>query len=85
MVAVDWDSCIADGACIEACPVQVYQWYRTEDDVPSAQMLNAASASSGSMVKEERKYSLTSQIQSGSMTASGAWPAFQCARLKRSR
>jgi NAD-dependent dihydropyrimidine dehydrogenase PreA subunit len=20
MVAVDWDSCVADGACIEACP-----------------------------------------------------------------
>jgi NAD-dependent dihydropyrimidine dehydrogenase PreA subunit len=30
MVAVDWDSCYADGACIEACPVQVFQWYRTE-------------------------------------------------------
>ena len=26
-VAVDWDSCISDGACIEACPVQVYQWF----------------------------------------------------------
>ena len=26
MVAVDWDSCYADGACIEACPVQVFQW-----------------------------------------------------------
>ena len=26
MVAVDWDSCVADGACIEACPVQVFQW-----------------------------------------------------------
>jgi NAD-dependent dihydropyrimidine dehydrogenase PreA subunit len=24
MVAVDWDSCYADGACIEACPVQVF-------------------------------------------------------------
>ena len=34
MVAVDWDSCVADGACIEACPVQVFQWYRTEHDVP---------------------------------------------------
>jgi NAD-dependent dihydropyrimidine dehydrogenase PreA subunit len=21
-VAVDWDSCIADGGCIEVCPVQ---------------------------------------------------------------
>ncbi len=35
MVAVDWDSCVADGACIEACPVQVFQWYRTENDVPA--------------------------------------------------
>jgi NAD-dependent dihydropyrimidine dehydrogenase PreA subunit len=33
MVAVDWISCIADGACIEAYPVQVFQWYRTENDV----------------------------------------------------
>ena len=32
MVAVDWDSCVADGACIEACPVQVFQWYRTEKE-----------------------------------------------------
>ncbi|HLE34454.1 MAG TPA: 4Fe-4S binding protein, partial [Nitrososphaerales archaeon] len=23
MVAVDFDSCTGDGACIEACPVQV--------------------------------------------------------------
>ena len=29
MVAVDWDSCIADGACIEACPVDVYEWFDT--------------------------------------------------------
>ena len=26
MVALDFDSCIADGACIEVCPVQVFQW-----------------------------------------------------------
>ncbi|CAN5575322.1 hypothetical protein BH23THE1_BH23THE1_29500 [soil metagenome] len=24
-VVLDWDSCISDRACIEACPVQVYQ------------------------------------------------------------
>jgi NAD-dependent dihydropyrimidine dehydrogenase PreA subunit len=23
-VGVDWDSCIADGSCIEVCPVQVF-------------------------------------------------------------
>ena len=28
MVALDFDSCVADGACIEACPVQVFQWYK---------------------------------------------------------
>lgn len=26
IVAVDWDSCVADGACpVQACPVQVFQ------------------------------------------------------------
>ena len=33
MVANDWDVCVADGACIEACPVQVFQWYRTDKDI----------------------------------------------------
>ena len=55
MVAVDWDSCVADGACIEACPVQVFQWYRTEQDVPPSKMVNETSAGTGSTVKEERK------------------------------
>lgn len=26
-VSVDYDICIADGACIDACPVQVYEWF----------------------------------------------------------
>lgn len=55
MVAVDWDSCVADGACIEACPVQVFQQYRTENDIPATQMVNATSSGTGSSVKEERK------------------------------
>ena len=55
MVALDFDSCIADGACIEVCPVQVFQWYRTETDVPAIDMTNATSAGTGSTVKEERK------------------------------
>src|SRR5205807_5904449 len=55
MVAVDWDSCVADGACIEACPVQVFQWYRAEQDVPPSKMMNETSAGTGSTVKEERK------------------------------
>src|SRR6476620_224262 len=55
MVALDFDSCVADGACIEACPVQVFQWYRTEQDVPAKDIANATSAGTGSTVKEERK------------------------------
>ncbi len=55
MVAVDWDSCIADGACIEACPVQVFQWYRTEKDIPAIDAINATFEGTGSDVKDERK------------------------------
>jgi NAD-dependent dihydropyrimidine dehydrogenase PreA subunit len=55
MVAVDWDACVADGACIEACPVQVFQWYRTEHDVPAKEAINKTFAGTGSSVKEERK------------------------------
>jgi NAD-dependent dihydropyrimidine dehydrogenase PreA subunit len=28
-VTVDFDICVADGACIEACPVNVYEWLDT--------------------------------------------------------
>lgn len=28
-VAVDFDICIADGACIDVCPVNVFEWYET--------------------------------------------------------
>jgi NAD-dependent dihydropyrimidine dehydrogenase PreA subunit len=28
-VTVDYDICVADGACIEACPVNVYEWLET--------------------------------------------------------
>ncbi|MBM3905415.1 MAG: ferredoxin [Thaumarchaeota archaeon] len=28
-VSVDYDICIADGACIDACPVAVYEWFDT--------------------------------------------------------
>jgi NAD-dependent dihydropyrimidine dehydrogenase PreA subunit len=54
-VAVDWDSCVADGACIEACPVQVFQWYRTEKDIPAIEAINATFEGTGSDVKDERK------------------------------
>ncbi len=28
-VSVDFDICVADGACIDACPVSVYEWFDT--------------------------------------------------------
>ena len=28
-VSVDFDICVADGACIDACPVDVYEWFDT--------------------------------------------------------
>ena len=55
MVAVDWDSCVADGACIAACPVQVFQWYRTEKDIPAKDVVGQTFAGTGSDVKDERK------------------------------
>ena len=55
MVAVDWDSCVADGACIEACPVQVFQWYRTEKDIPAKDVVGQTFEGTGKDVKDERK------------------------------
>jgi hypothetical protein len=55
MAAVGWDSCIANSACIEAYLVQVFQWYRTENDVPAVEMANATTAGIGSAVEEGRK------------------------------
>lgn len=54
MVAIDWDSCVADGACIEACPVQVFQWYRTEKDIPAIKAIHETFDGSGKTEKEER-------------------------------
>lgn len=54
MVAVDWDSCVADGACIEACPVQVFQWYRTEKDIPAKEAVGNTFDGSGSTEKDQR-------------------------------
>ena len=28
-VAVDFDACIADGSCLEDCPVDVFEWIET--------------------------------------------------------
>jgi len=54
MVAVDWDSCVADGACIEACPVQVFQWYRTEKDIPAKDVIGQTFEGTGSTEKDQR-------------------------------
>jgi len=34
-VSVDYDICVADGACIDACPVSVYEWFDTPGNVAS--------------------------------------------------
>jgi len=36
-VSVDYDICIADGGCIEACPVGVYEWFDTPGNPASDQ------------------------------------------------
>jgi NAD-dependent dihydropyrimidine dehydrogenase PreA subunit len=53
-VGVDWDSCIADGSCIQACPVNVFQWYRTENDLPAVEMSKITSSGVGATGKEDR-------------------------------
>lgn len=25
-VAIDWEACVADGACMDVCPVSLYEW-----------------------------------------------------------
>ena len=39
-VAVYCDCCIANDSCIASCRVQVFQWYRTENDLPAIEMAN---------------------------------------------
>ena len=34
-VSVDFDICVADGACIDACPVDVYEWFDTPGNAAS--------------------------------------------------
>ena len=53
-VAVDWDSCIAAGSCMSVCPVQTFQWYRTEQDIPAKDVLNATFAGTGKTEQNER-------------------------------
>ena len=54
MVAVDWDSCIAAGSCMSVCPVQTFQWYRTEQDIPAADCLDKTFDGTGLTEQDER-------------------------------
>ena len=44
-VAVDFDICIADGACLEDCPVDVFEWVDTPDH-PESEIKVSTSARS---------------------------------------
>ncbi len=41
-VAVDFDICIADGACLEDCPVDVFDWMDTPDHPESEKKADPA-------------------------------------------
>ncbi len=51
----DKNQLLSLGACIEACPVQVFQWYRTEKDIPAKDVVGQTFAGTGSDIKDERK------------------------------
>ncbi|MBL7001310.1 MAG: ferredoxin family protein [Nitrosopumilus sp.] len=53
-VAVDWDSCVAAGECFGVCPVQTFQWYRTEKDIPAADCLGETFEGTGLTEATER-------------------------------
>jgi len=56
MVANDWDVCVADGACIEACPEQIFQLYRTDKDISGIKAVKDTTPwpGVGTTEKEER-------------------------------
>jgi len=41
-VAVDFDLCIADGACLDACPENVFEWLETPGHSASAKKADPA-------------------------------------------
>ncbi|MCA9811502.1 MAG: ferredoxin family protein [Nitrosarchaeum sp.] len=53
-VAVDWDECTAQGSCMSVCPVQTFQWYRTEKDIPAADCLDNTFEGTGKTEQDER-------------------------------
>ena len=53
-VAVDWDDCVAAGECMGVCPVQTFQWYRTEKDIPANKVVGETFAGTGLTEADER-------------------------------
>ena len=53
-VAVDWDSCIAAGSCMSVCPVQTFQWYRTEQYIPAKDVVGKVFDGTGKTEYNER-------------------------------
>jgi len=53
-VAVDWDDCVAAGACMSVCPVQTFQWYRTEKDIPAKKAIGQTFEGTGKTEQDER-------------------------------
>ena len=53
-VAVDWDSCVAAGSCMSVCPVQTFQWYRTEKDIEAKDVVGETFEGTGLTEQDER-------------------------------
>ncbi len=53
-VAVDWDECTARGSCMSVCPVQTFQWFRTEKDISAAQCMDETFEGTGATEQDER-------------------------------
>jgi NAD-dependent dihydropyrimidine dehydrogenase PreA subunit len=53
-VAVDWDDCIAAGSCMSVCPVQTFQWFKTEQDIESKDVNGATFDGTGLTEQDER-------------------------------
>ena len=76
MVAIDWDSCVADGACIEACPYKYSNGTgQNKMSLLSKWSMLQASGQEAQLRKRE-KITLTRLIRYENMTASGVWPVF---------
>jgi len=80
-VAVDFDICIADGACLEDCPVDVFEWTDTPT-TPKAKLkltrptrISASTVCSVSMSAPSMPSTLTRDERGGSEP-----PANECQR-----